>query len=388
MGPKTRKGSVRTVDIAGVQVPLWLPEETRINAVVKPSDALLAETVAQIAPTRVLEIGSSAGVVGLLAALSGWSSVVRWVANSRWTGRVLERSLEAAPTLDAAFVFGESPLDAPSGHYDVVIVHQQPSRALNEHWLRQGASRLSGEGHLLVAGATNEGIRVAASDLEGICADVDIAGVARGHRVIAGCRPLIRESGPLPVTEHMEDLNGANIRWTTVPGVFHADGVDRATRLLLETVVLPRKGRLLDLGCGAGVMGLSCAVRAPKSTVTMADDSVAAVNRARDGVERNGLGNARVVLSDRICDLDGERFDVVLTNPPVHAGGSSDSRLPIRFVEDAARAIGRKGRLWLVTSPTVPVMKPMRELFTEVRIAADNGSFRVYDAIRRPPRHV
>ena len=208
------------------------------------------------------------------------------------------------------------------------------------------------------------------------------------HRVVEGRKPIIRTPEPLPVSEHATDVNGTPLRWTTVPGVFHAEGIDAATALLLETVVLPKKGRILDIGCGAGIIGLTCALRAPGCTVTMTDDSVAAANRTREGIALNAVENARVVLSDRLSDLEGERFDVVVTNPPVHYAGKTDTQLPVRFVEDAARAVGRKGRLWMVTSPTIPVLRPMKELFTEVTIAADIGSFRVYDAIRRPPRHV
>ena len=191
---------------------------------------------------------------------------------------------------------------------------------------------------------------------------------------------------PMPGTEHQTTISGVTVRWLTRPGVFSADELDPASRLLLETVRLPHQGRVLDLGCGSGVLGLWAALRMPGVDVTMVDSDFSSVSCASEGIGLNGLSSARALPSDGIDAVAGDRFSVVLTNPPVHRAGRREAGLVERFAREAAEVIGRKGRLWLVTAPTVPIAGTLDELFTDVSVAADNGSFRVYDAVRRPRR--
>jgi len=115
-------------------------------------------------------------------------------------------------------------------------------------------------------------------------------------------------------------LRGRRYRFLTASGVFSARRVDNGTRVLVESMPIPGAGRFLDLGCGIGVIGLVAAVESPGLEVTLTDVNPRATMVAARNVERMGLGNVRVLTGSLYEPVEGEVFDVVVSNPPISAG--------------------------------------------------------------------
>ena len=110
---------------------------------------------------------------------------------------------------------------------------------------------------------------------------------------------------------------GRTLRFTTDAGVFSRDGLDKGTELLLNALP-PLAGRVLDLGCGWGAVGVSLGARYPELTIVMTDINARAAALARRNLAANGV-RAEVVQGDGFEAVTG-RFDAIVTNPPIRAG--------------------------------------------------------------------
>ena len=92
------------------------------------------------------------------------------------------------------------------------------------------------------------------------------------------------------------------------------------TELLVELALAripPRGGfRVLDLGTGSGAIALSIAHMRPDATVTAVDTSQSALLVARENAQRLGTSNTEFVQSDWFSALAGQRFDLIVSNPP------------------------------------------------------------------------
>ena len=110
---------------------------------------------------------------------------------------------------------------------------------------------------------------------------------------------------------------GNALTFITDAGVFSRDGLDRGTEVLLEA--LPElSGRVLDLGCGWGAVGVALGKRWPGLDIVMTDINSRAVELARRNLAENGV-KATVVQGDGFAAVEGT-FDAIVTNPPIRAG--------------------------------------------------------------------
>jgi 16S rRNA G1207 methylase RsmC len=75
--------------------------------------------------------------------------------------------------------------------------------------------------------------------------------------------------------------------------VFSSEQVDEGTRLLAESMVIMNGWRILDMGCGYGVLGIIAAKLAPRGRVVMVDINRLAVKLAAINVKINNVRNAR-----------------------------------------------------------------------------------------------
>lgn len=120
------------------------------------------------------------------------------------------------------------------------------------------------------------------------------------------------------------------------------------TEMLVETALelLPSAipHRLLDLGTGTGAIALSLAKDRPQWTVTAVDRVEEAVKLAERNRQRLHLDNAHVMRSHWFSAVEGQRFDLILSNPPYIA--SNDPHLvegDVRFEPSSALVSGTDG---------------------------------------------
>ena len=115
------------------------------------------------------------------------------------------------------------------------------------------------------------------------------------------------------------------------------------TELLVEIAVEKPARRILDLGTGSGCLAIAVARELPRAQVTAVDVSAAALDVARENAARHGA-TVRFVQGDWFAPLGGERFDLILANPPYVA--EADPHLAqgdVRFEPRGALAAGPDG---------------------------------------------
>ncbi len=115
-------------------------------------------------------------------------------------------------------------------------------------------------------------------------------------------------------------LCNRKFEFLTSTSVFSKRRIDLGTQVLIETMTLPQKGSILDIGCGYGAVGIVAAALNPKLHVVMTDVNARAVRLAKRNVELNRVFNAEVHYGFCYEPVADQRFDCILSNPPVSAG--------------------------------------------------------------------
>jgi len=115
------------------------------------------------------------------------------------------------------------------------------------------------------------------------------------------------------------------------------------TELLVEIAVEKPARRILDLGTGSGCLAIAVARELPQAQVTAVDASAAALAVARENAARHGVA-VRFLQGDWFAPLEGERFDLILANPPYVAEADPHLALgDVRFEPRSALAAGPDG---------------------------------------------
>ena len=113
---------------------------------------------------------------------------------------------------------------------------------------------------------------------------------------------------------------------------------EEALRLLGES-----GGRVLDIGTGSGALAVSIAKHCPAAQVTAVDVSDTALRIAQGNAEKNGV-QVRFVKSDCFAALAGERFDMIVSNPPYIPPHEMAELMPeVRHEPELALAGGEDG---------------------------------------------
>jgi len=128
-----------------------------------------------------------------------------------------------------------------------------------------------------------------------------------------------------PKSEARYGLIKANLcrrsfQFLTASSVFSKRRIDIGTRLLIESMILPKTGSVLDIGCGYGAVGIAAATFNSNLQVCMTDVNMRAVSLARKNIELNKVFNAQVRYGTLYEPIEGKTFDCILSNPPVSAG--------------------------------------------------------------------
>jgi 16S rRNA G1207 methylase RsmC len=171
-------------------------------------------------------------------------------------------------------------------------------------------------------------------------------------------------------------LCGKPFEFLTASSVFSKRKIDCGTRLLIESMVLPEAGCVLDIGCGYGAVGIPVAKLNPKLRVVMTDVNARAVRLAKKNLSLNRVPNAEVrcgLFYEPVADL---KFNCILSNPPVSAGMETVKAI----VTGAPSVMTAEANFQMVIRSKIGA-KLLPALFTETfgncGVAARESGFRV-----------
>jgi len=214
------------------------------------------------------------------------------------------------------------------GTFRQAVVHLQKGRAATEHGLKIAWDHLEIGGRLVLLGGNDLGIKSAVKRL-GLNLEqrgVVVANRARA-RAVAFERTSARElkQPEAPIVEVENGAQSFSLRGAI--GVFSADRVDRGTMLLLRYLEnCSPANRILDMGCGLGILGLTALKRWPSAEAVLADVDRRAVEAATHNANDLGVGErCRSVWWDaRLEGPPSTGCDLVLINPPFHTSKAVD----------------------------------------------------------------
>ena len=178
------------------------------------------------------------------------------------------------------------------------------------------------------------------------------------------------------------EFGGHRLELETRPGLFSPERADRGTLAMLSCARFEPGMRVMDLGCGCGLVGILAALECGEANVMLSDIDPLAVETARRNAARNGVPGVKIALSDGFSAVDETGFDLILSNPPYQ----SDFSVAKAFIEKGFNRLKLGGRLLMVTKRREWYRNKLAAIFGGVRIREIDG-YCVFEAQRRDARY-
>ena len=170
------------------------------------------------------------------------------------------------------------------------------------------------------------------------------------------------------------NLRGSEFKFDTVSGVFSVGRVDKGSFLLIEKCIIEDSWRVLDLGCGYGVVGI-VVKKVFDCEVVMTDVNKRAAYISKKNAKKNNV-EVSIVRGDMYEKVEG-LFDTILLNPPQHAGKD----LCMEMISKSEKYLKKGGLLQVVARHNKggkSFALKMEEVFGNVRDIAKKGGYRIY----------
>ncbi|WP_202918330.1 methyltransferase [Streptomyces cavernae] len=325
-----------------------------------------------------------------------WGALVTALAARRPTqisdsflGREATRANLARAGVDPAAVRLLTTRDTPPQRVDTLLVRVPKSLALLEDQLHRLAPAVH-EGTVIVGTGMVKEIHTSTLTLfERILGPTRTSLAEQKARLIF-CTPEAGEAGadPWPYSYALPDGIGPMSGRTVVnhAGVFCADRLDIGTRFFLRHLPGGRDGsRIVDLGCGNGIVGTAAALASPGAEVLFTDESYQAVASAEATYRANSgdiEGKAEFRVGDGLTGMPAGSVDLVLNNPPFHSHQATTDATAWRMFTGARRALRRGGELWVIGNRHLGYHVKLRRLFGNSELVASDAKFVVLKAVR------
>lgn len=166
-------------------------------------------------------------------------------------------------------------------------------------------------------------------------------------------------------------INGIDLNYNTSPGLFSPDAPDSGTCAMLACVNITPADKVLDLGCGYGLVGIYAAKITGGDKVTMTDIDVEAVNIAKQNAALNNVPDIRIIQSDGFNNIDDTGFNIILSNPPYH----TDFSVAKHFIEKGFNRLVIGGNIVMVTKRKDWYKNKLTSIFGGVTVKEIDGYF-------------
>lgn len=166
-------------------------------------------------------------------------------------------------------------------------------------------------------------------------------------------------------------IKNTPLKFETDPELFSPKAVDSGTLSMLALTEFSQGDKVLDLGCGYGVVGILACKLIGESNVILCDISEKAVEYARRNAKLNGVPNADIRISNGFENIVERDFTLIVSNPPYH----TDFSVAKHFIEVGFKKLRVGGRMIMVTKRLAWYKNKLSSVFGGVKVHEINGYY-------------
>lgn len=168
--------------------------------------------------------------------------------------------------------------------------------------------------------------------------------------------------------------------------VFSRNHLDIGGRYLMDNLPEGDFTKVVDLGCGNGVVGMAAAEAYPEAQITFIDESYMAVDSARINMLKNfeeeRSDNTRFVVNNGLVGFKARSYDLILCNPPFHQQHAITDHIAWSMFNDAHFCLASNGELVIVGNRHLDYQDKLDRIFGNCELLAENKKFVILRSVK------
>ncbi|MEC4728756.1 methyltransferase [Shewanella sp. D64] len=261
--------------------------------------------------------------------------------------------------------------------FDSVIIYYPKAKALAAYLINLAGQHLCQDGDLIIVGENKGGVRSIVKQIPDYF-DTPFKRDNARHCLLF-ISQLIKKAPIIKladwISEYKLDTPQGEVTICNLVGVFSEKHLDEGTKLLLSH--LPKlSGRVLDFGCGAGVIAAALLKAQPELKLECVDINAMALKSCELTLAANNF-TAETYPSDGLSQTQGH-FNGIISNPPFHDGLKSTTDIAKTFVRESVQKLAHGGYWHIVANRHLPYSDTISEFFGQVNVLVENNKYKVY----------
>ncbi|WP_298773221.1 class I SAM-dependent methyltransferase [uncultured Shewanella sp.] len=261
--------------------------------------------------------------------------------------------------------------------FDSVIIYYPKAKSLVPYLLNLAGHHLKPNGQLIITGENKGGIKSIPKQVPDYFSKPLKLDNAR--HCLLFCSELHGVAPSINIqdwaSQYQLSTPQGEITICNLVGVFSEKRLDAGTQLLLEH--LPKmSGKILDFGCGAGVIAAALLKAQPELNIDCVDINAMALEACKLTMEANGV-KANIFASDGLSQTNTQ-YNGIISNPPFHDGLSATTQIAKTFVQDSALKLNKTGLFYIVANRHLPYADTIEMYFKQVHVRAETNHYKIY----------
>jgi len=266
--------------------------------------------------------------------------------------------------------------------HDLVIIAFPKSKAELNFTLAMIAHCINDKTKIILVGEKKGGIQSAAKLTQNILSCCQKVDAARHCLLFVGLFQPEKLSIAFNLQEWFKKyqitIEGVQLTIASLPGVFSQQKLDVGTELLLSNLPNDMSGKVLDFGCGAGVISCFIGKKFSGTNLSLLDVSALALTSAQESLALNGLSGT-VFPSNSLSDVN-EHYHHVVSNPPFHQGVKTHYQASEDFLAGINKKLNKAGNITIVANSFLRYQPIMEAHIGNTRVITKEKGFTIYRA--------